>query len=138
MEKVPGQFGQMLKQLRKRDKATQHQIAELLETGRGNISNYEKGRRFPTLESLIKIAAFFQVSLDHLVFGNQSPAPDQFATIDQLHRELMAENTLLMETKNALQEEVQAKEKVIVSQWESIEFYKKYIHLLEEKLKQNS
>lgn len=41
------------------------------ETGlcRETIYDYESGKRVPTLTSLVKIAKFFGVSLDQLVFG---------------------------------------------------------------------
>ena len=50
----------------------------------------ETGKRLPPLDSLIKIAHFFNVSLDYLVFGHKENIPFDDST-DQFNRELMAE-----------------------------------------------
>lgn len=53
--------------LRKELKLTQYELAEKLGCSRGQIGNYEQGSRQPDQETLIKIADFFDVSIDYLL-----------------------------------------------------------------------
>lgn len=59
-------FKDRLVQLRKEHKLSQYALAEKLGFTRGQISNYELGAREPDLETLQKIADFFEVSLDYI------------------------------------------------------------------------
>jgi methanogenic corrinoid protein MtbC1 len=56
-----------IKNLRKINKYTQKQIAELLGVAQTTIANYENGVRMPDAEMLQKIADLFDISLDHLL-----------------------------------------------------------------------
>ncbi|MCL2697145.1 MAG: helix-turn-helix domain-containing protein [Oscillospiraceae bacterium] len=56
-----------LKELRKSKNATQKQVAEYLETDGRQYRRYEYGESDPTYKTLIKLADFFDVSLDYLV-----------------------------------------------------------------------
>jgi transcriptional regulator with XRE-family HTH domain len=61
-------FGTVLAELRKqKGKMTQQQLAEKLGVERGAVANYESKGKLPHLETLMKIADLFQVSLDYLV-----------------------------------------------------------------------
>ena len=60
-------FAQRLKSLRKETHTKQSQISALLGFGPSAISNYETGRNEPSLNELIKIADYFNVSTDYLV-----------------------------------------------------------------------
>jgi transcriptional regulator with XRE-family HTH domain len=61
-------FGSVLADLRKQvGKMTQQQLAEKLGVERGAVANYESKNKLPHLETLIKIADLFNVSLDFLV-----------------------------------------------------------------------
>lgn len=62
-------FGIKLKKLRITKGLTQMQLAEILETSKSNISKYEAGSVEPNLDTLLKISAFFDVSIDYLL-GN--------------------------------------------------------------------
>ena len=53
--------------LRKELNLTQYQLAEKLGFSRGQIGNYEQGSREPDQETLLKIASFFDVSVDYLL-----------------------------------------------------------------------
>ncbi len=61
-------FGVRIKLLRKEQKLRQHDIAEKLNLSRQAISKYERGEREPGLDVLMKMAEYFDVSLDYL-FG---------------------------------------------------------------------
>ena len=56
-----------LKELRKKENKTQEEIATNVGIEKRNYQNYELGIRKPTLETLIKIANYFNVSLDYIV-----------------------------------------------------------------------
>ena len=56
-----------LKELRKQFKLSQAELGEALGLSRSAICLYETGKRAPDKETLIKIAAFFGVSLDYLL-----------------------------------------------------------------------
>ncbi|MDF8369896.1 helix-turn-helix transcriptional regulator [Weissella paramesenteroides] len=56
-----------LKELRKAKGLSQQQLADEFETNRQNISLYEKGDREPNIATLIKLANYFDVSVDYLI-----------------------------------------------------------------------
>ncbi len=60
-------FPQKLKQLRLAINCTQAQMAELIGVTVRGYRNYELGAREPELSVLIKLADYFNVSLDELV-----------------------------------------------------------------------
>ncbi|MBM7854195.1 transcriptional regulator with XRE-family HTH domain [Desulfohalotomaculum tongense] len=60
-------FAARLVSLRKKAKFTQKELAAKLNIGRGALSLYEIGQREPDLETLNKIADFFNVSTDYLL-----------------------------------------------------------------------
>ncbi|RYL93472.1 helix-turn-helix domain-containing protein [Sporolactobacillus sp. THM7-4] len=54
-------------QLRKEKKLTIQNIADLLGIAKSTYASYETGYRQPPIDALIKIADFYQISLDTLV-----------------------------------------------------------------------
>ena len=60
-------LGEKIRMFRTARGLTQTQFANKLNLSKSSISKYESGQKFPTLETLINIAAFFQTSLDELV-----------------------------------------------------------------------
>lgn len=56
-----------LAELRKERNLTQYSLAEELGCSRGLLSNYEQGTREPDSEMLIRLATFFDVSVDYLL-----------------------------------------------------------------------
>ena len=65
-------FPEKLKKLKLSNNLTQSQLAEILETTKQAISAYESGKIAPSLNSLIKLSENFNISLDYLVFDNES------------------------------------------------------------------
>ena len=63
-------FTNRLVQLRKKRGLTQQQIADEIGVNRGSYSNWEKGKREPSFENLVKLGDLFDVSLDWL-FGRE-------------------------------------------------------------------
>ena len=60
-------FGRRLAALRKEKNISQYKMAELLMYSRGQIANYEQGKRKPDFETLGNFADFFKVSIDYLL-----------------------------------------------------------------------
>lgn len=65
--KISVNFGDTLKRLRTSKQLTQRELAENLYCSESTISLYESGKREPDLKTLIKLASFFEVSVDYLL-----------------------------------------------------------------------
>ncbi len=66
-----------LKELRTAKKVSQQDVANYLGITRQAYSNYENGNRDPDNETLLKLAEFFDVTVDTLLRGNEkSPTPE--------------------------------------------------------------
>ena len=59
-----------LKELRKQNKMTQVELAEIMNVSQGTITYWEQGKREPSCEDLKKLADVFNVSLDYLLSRN--------------------------------------------------------------------
>ncbi len=57
----------VLKQLRTEKKITQTEVAKALNISQRTYSNYETGSREPSIETLIDMADYFNISIDLLV-----------------------------------------------------------------------
>lgn len=62
-------FGQRLKEIRKRNGLTQDAMAERLHVTRQAVSNWENNRNLPDLAMILQIAEAFSLSLDELILG---------------------------------------------------------------------
>ena len=60
-------FAETLKKIRKNKNVSQKTVAQQLGYGYTAIANYESGRNEPSIDDLIKIADYFEVSMDCLV-----------------------------------------------------------------------
>ena len=67
------EFGEFLAKLRKEKGYLQKEIAAYLNVTVATVSNYEKGVHTPDLNTLIKLADFYGVSLDYLVGRDNVP-----------------------------------------------------------------
>ncbi|MBO7253863.1 MAG: helix-turn-helix transcriptional regulator [Clostridia bacterium] len=62
-----------LKELRKAKGISQLKLALDLNTTQNTISRYETGEREPSINELIKIADYFNVSIDYLLERTNNP-----------------------------------------------------------------
>lgn len=60
-------FQERLIEQRKLNKTTQREIADYLQIAQPSYIRYENGTSEPSLENLIKLADFFDVSIDYLL-----------------------------------------------------------------------
>ena len=65
------EFNEKLQELRKQKGLTQETLAEALYVSRTAISKWESGRGYPNIESLKALAAFFSVTIDELLSGDE-------------------------------------------------------------------
>ena len=78
-------FAERLKELRKQAHLTQVELAKRLGIGQSSYADWERGKKKPTQENLIKIAQFFDVPLDYLV-GNTESKEAELDNIELLFR----------------------------------------------------
>lgn len=86
---MKSEIGTKLRTLRKGRGLTQLQLSERLDINRATLSNYEVGRRMPSLQELKRISEFYGVGLDYFgvvptdeVFELLSRAKDVFNSPD--------------------------------------------------------
>lgn len=60
-------FRERLKKLRISKGLNQNELAQILNVAKQTVSNWENGNRMPDSEMLVKIADFFDVSVDYLL-----------------------------------------------------------------------
>lgn len=94
-------IGAKLRILRRGRKLTQQELADKLGLNRATISNYEIGRRTPSLAELKRFAAFYGVGLDY--FG--IAATDEVFDLISRAKEVFASD-IPAETKRELYEEI--------------------------------
>ena len=70
-------FNMRLKELRLANGLTQKELAKSIEVGRTTISEYESGKIVPKHEGLLKLANYFNVSVDYLTGVSDEPATRQ-------------------------------------------------------------
>ena len=59
-------IGERLKELRKEKNIKQGKLCEILNISQGTYSGYETNAHKPDIDTLIKIANYYKVSLDYL------------------------------------------------------------------------
>ncbi|RUS46280.1 helix-turn-helix domain-containing protein [Cohnella sp. AR92] len=63
-------MGERLRELRLKRNVSQEEVARHIGITRSAYSHYEINNRQPIYETLIKLAAYFDVSLDYIIGGN--------------------------------------------------------------------
>ena len=83
------EFGEFLAKLRKERGILQKELAAYLNMTVATISNYEKGIHTPDLNTLVKLADFYDVSTDYLLQRTRYKA-----NINTLNKRLSADYTM--------------------------------------------
>ena len=60
-----------LRKIRKLRKLNQQKVAIELNISREALSHYENGKREPSLDMLVKMSRYFNVSIDYLITGEE-------------------------------------------------------------------
>lgn len=62
-------FAKNLAYLRKSRKISMQQLADEIGLSRATLSHYENGNRLPEFDNIIKLALYFECSIDELIFS---------------------------------------------------------------------
>ena len=84
-------LSERIKMLREEIPLTQFQLAEKLQITTSSISQYESGDRVPSDDVKIKLANFFDVSLDFLMGLSDIRNPYVFFTLSEYFKSLTEE-----------------------------------------------
>ena len=60
-------FGKNIQKMRESREILQKDLAEEINLDRATVSSWERGKSYPTVETLIKISDYFNVSIDSLL-----------------------------------------------------------------------
>lgn len=96
-------FPERLRKLRKEKGLLQRELAEKLNLSRVAITHYEQGKRFPELDTLHKMADFFNVSVDYLIGRTDDKNNSGIETL-AAHRSDDPLNELPEEARKSLEE----------------------------------
>ena len=82
-------LGETIYRLRTEKSLSQGDLAEMLEVSRQSISKWENNSAVPDLEKIIRLSEIFEVSLDELVKGEETPR--RTATVNNIPQENVRE-----------------------------------------------
>jgi transcriptional regulator with XRE-family HTH domain len=109
-------IGVRLKKLR--GKRSQEDIAEKIGISRARLSHYETGRSEPDSETLKKIADFYNVSTDFILYGNKEKSTSQDFTekderdiakrMEEIKKDLTSEDGLMFNGEPMSEEAVES------------------------------
>lgn len=97
------EFSERLKELRKQAHLTQVELASKLGIVQSSYADWERGKKKPTQDNLVKIAQILNVSVDYLV-GNSEEKADELDNIELLFR--MNSKGLTKEEKEIFKKEL--------------------------------
>lgn len=110
-------FGKNLKEARKKVNKTQEQVADEMNISRTNISKYENGDLEPNLETLIKMAEIYKISIDCIL--GISNKKDEILTKEEkylleIYKDLSPRNKIKLEllAEQIQEEQIKNKEKI--------------------------
>ncbi|NLN82425.1 MAG: helix-turn-helix transcriptional regulator [Clostridiales bacterium] len=70
MNDVTYEFSQRLRALRKLKNQTQQQVSDFLHLNRSTYAYYESGKASPSLQTLVLLSEYYEVSTDFLLKGD--------------------------------------------------------------------
>lgn len=95
-------FTKRLRHLRRLNNVTQQELANYLKVGKTTVSNYETGYSSPDVETLGKIAEFFNTSVDYLLGrtdqrnAEEKPElPAEFETPEEAMKFILEQNVIM-------------------------------------------
>ena len=88
------EIGKLIRKARNESALTQEQAAEFLGVSRQTISNWENGKSYPDIISVIKMSDLYSVSLDYLLKEETS--------MNQTYKEFLEESTNTVKSREKL------------------------------------
>ena len=101
-------LGNNIRFLREKNNLTQVALAEILNVGNVAVSQYESGTRVPSDDVKIRIADYFNVSLDYLLGRPQSRIDYKKTKAEILEEEFPEGISLLYKANNSLSSDQKA------------------------------
>lgn len=80
------EFKYRLRDLRREKNITGEELGHILKLNKATISSWENGKSYPEVETLLKLAKYFEVSLDYLM-GLNNATPEDKSILDNLTSE---------------------------------------------------
>ena len=99
---VSSYIGSKLQSLRKARGYSQQFVADKLDIKRSTLSNYEIGRRFPSLTDLGRLAEFYGVGLDYFELATA----DETQKLLTIARDVFLSEEVCQETKDEIYREI--------------------------------
>ena len=93
-------IGQRLKLLRIQNKLTQRQVANRVGLAPSAISSYESGFRYPSYDTLIKLASMYHVTCDYLI-GVPGSRTIDVSDLDDDEIEVISQTVDLLRSKHS-------------------------------------
>lgn len=90
------EINEVLKERRKKMGLTQGQVAERIYVSQKSISNWENGKNYPDIESLIRLAHLYELSLDQLLLEGSPLVEDIKIQAEQKTMKRMALPSLIV------------------------------------------
>jgi transcriptional regulator with XRE-family HTH domain len=87
-------IGERLRKLRKANNLTQEQVAAYLNVAKSTISQYENNINEPDIETIVKLADWYGVTLDQLLGRELYPLPTSQEELAPLLRERLTVDEL--------------------------------------------
>ena len=84
-----------LRQLRKEKALSQAEMANILNVHQTAVSQWEQGRTTPDMQTLIKIADYFQVTVDYLLGQKNGVDDHSYKALTNIENELIKKYRLL-------------------------------------------
>lgn len=81
-----------IKEIREDKNLSQQEVAKAIETSQTNIARWENGKNEPSYLQLVKLANFFNCSIDYLVGNDETEQITQFepkAVLSEKEKELL-------------------------------------------------
>lgn len=92
------ELAKRLRALREKQREKQSSVASSIGITESTLSAYEKGTRKPSFDVLLKIAQYYNVSIDYLV-GNEYENQSAFSQLHGWQREFVTEVANLLANK---------------------------------------
>lgn len=105
-------LGLNIKYLRKAKKISQDDLGELLGVSRSQISAYESENSEPPISKLIKLADYFKVNIQDLLFTDLSKEAPKFKEPEVPYSQ-QDEDTMIAELNDQLRKRVLVLEKIL-------------------------
>jgi len=87
-------IGERLRKLRKANHLTQEQVAAYLKVAKSTVSQYENNVNEPDIDTIVRLADWYGVTLDHLLGREFYPLPSAAQEAAPLLRERLTEDEL--------------------------------------------